>query len=180
LQHFSGNQFSAWDCCAASGGKTILLHDHFPSAKLTATDIRENILINLRNRLKRAGIRSYQAFVADLVGKSFLSQKFDVIICDAPCSGSGTWGRTPEQLHFFTREKIDHYAGLQKKIALNASRSLKPGGYFLYITCSVFYLENEDVVAYLQQNSGLKLVVQQYHTGYDKKGDTLFTALFTA
>jgi 16S rRNA (cytosine967-C5)-methyltransferase len=180
VQHFTAHQFSAWDCCAASGGKTILLHDHFPSAKLTATDIRGSILMNLRNRLKRASIRSFHAFVADLSGKALVQQKFDVIICDAPCSGSGTWGRTPEQLCYFPKEKIDYYANLQKKIAVNASHSLKPGGYFLYITCSVFYRENEDVAEYLQQETGLKLVVQQYHIGYDKNGDTLFTALFTA
>lgn len=175
------HQFSAWDCCAASGGKTILLHDTYPKAKLTVSDIRESILVNLKNRLKRAGITSYRSVVADVSSSGFsLPQKFDVIICDAPCSGSGTWGRTPEQLTFFQREKIEHYALLQKKIALNASRSLKDGGFFLYITCSVFQRENEDVVNYLQQNSQMQVLSQQYFKGYRTRGDTLFTALFTA
>ncbi len=183
LQHQTPNlkpQTSVWDCCAASGGKTILFHDAYPKAKLTVSDIRESILVNLRNRLKRAGIASYHSFVADVSSPHFsLPQKFDVIICDAPCSGSGTWGRTPEQLLFFKPEKIEHYASLQTKIVHNASRSLKEGGLFLYITCSVFHRENEDVVRYLQQNSQLKMLSQQYFKGYDKKGDTLFAALFT-
>jgi 16S rRNA (cytosine967-C5)-methyltransferase len=174
-------QTSLWDCCAASGGKTILFHDAYPEAKLTVSDIRESILVNLRNRLKRAGISSYQSFVADVSSPGFsLPQKFDVIICDAPCSGSGTWARTPEQLQFFKKERIEHYAALQKSIALNASKSLWQKGFFLYITCSVFRKENEEVVQYLQQNTGLQVLSQTYFKGYDKKGDTLFAALFTA
>ena len=181
VQHYSGKRFSAWDCCAASGGKTILLHDHYPSASLTATDIRQSILVNLRSRLKRAGLPTVKSFVADVAAPQFsMAQTFDVIICDAPCSGSGTWSRTPEQLLFFRAGKIEDYAALQKKVAYNASRCLKPGGFFLYITCSVFYRENEDVVAYLQQAAGLRLISQEYLIGYDKKGDTLFAALFTA
>lgn len=182
LQHQTPNpkpQTSFWDCCAASGGKTILVHDTFPGARITASDIRESILLNLRNRLKRAGVVSYKSFVADVSAPQFLlPQKFDVVICDAPCSGSGTWARTPEQTIFFSAEKIEHYASLQKAIARNASKSLRPKGVFLYITCSVFKKENEDVVEYLQRE-GLQLVSQQYFKGYEKKGDTLFAALFT-
>lgn len=171
---------TAWDCCAASGGKTILLHDTYPRLRIMASDIRESILLNLRNRLKRANVNAYRTFVADVSSPLFsLQEKFDIILCDAPCSGSGTWGRTPEQLSFFPHEKIDSYADLQKRIALHASKYLKPQGYFLYITCSVFRKENEDVVAYLQRHAGVEVLSQQYFTGYEKKGDTLFAALFT-
>jgi 16S rRNA (cytosine967-C5)-methyltransferase len=170
---------SSWDCCAASGGKTILLHDHFPKVQLTVSDIRESILHNLRSRFKRAGIQQYRSFVADISSSQFsLNKKFDVIICDAPCSGSGTWGRTPEQLTFFEKKKIDHYAGLQKSIALNASKCLKEGGSFLYITCSVFAKENEEVVDHISEKTSLRLVKQQYFKGYTEKADTLFVALF--
>ncbi|MDB5207562.1 MAG: Fmu (Sun) protein [Flavisolibacter sp.] len=171
--------FTCWDCCAASGGKTILLHDHFPKAHLTVSDIRESILHNLKARFKRAGIEQYQSFIADVSSSTFISkQKFDVIICDAPCSGSGTWSRTPEQLCFFQKKKIEAYASLQKKIAVNAARSLKAGGCFLYITCSVFKKENEDVADYIVQKTGMKLVKQEYFKGYADKADTLFAALF--
>lgn len=178
--HLTKTQFSAWDCCAASGGKTILLHDTFPKARITVSDIRESIILNLKNRLKRAGLTNYTSFVADVSSPQFsMSQQFDVIICDAPCSGSGTWGRTPEQLVFFNKEKIAHYAGLQLGIATNASRYLKKGGFFLYITCSVFVDENEQITERLSQTTDLQLLSQQYVKGYDKKGDTLFAALFT-
>jgi 16S rRNA (cytosine967-C5)-methyltransferase len=173
--------FQSWDCCAASGGKTILLHDIYPKAQLTVSDSRESILHNLKNRFKRAGINNYQSFVADLSSPQFsLNKKFDVIICDAPCSGSGTWSRTPEQLFYFKNEKIESYAALQKSIAFNACNFLKPRGFFVYITCSVFRKENEEVVEYIQAKSGLKLLSQEYIKGYDRKADTLYTALFTA
>lgn len=171
--------FTSWDCCAASGGKTILLQDHFPKARLTVSDVRESILHNLRSRFKRAGISHYQAFVADVASSTFISKlNFDLIICDTPCSGSGTWSRTPEQLTFFKKNKIDEYANLQKAIAINASKSLKEGGYFLYITCSVFKKENEDVVRHIAQKTNLRLIKQEYFKGYTNKADTLFTALF--
>jgi 16S rRNA (cytosine967-C5)-methyltransferase len=171
--------FISWDCCAASGGKTILLHDLFSKAQLTVSDIRESILHNLRNRFKRAGIQQYQCFVADVSSDQFRStKKYDVVICDAPCSGSGTWGRTPEQLIFFQKGKIDHYANLQTRIVVNASKSVKEGGAFIYITCSVFRKENEKVVEHILQNTALKMQEQRYIKGYNEKADTLFAALF--
>jgi 16S rRNA (cytosine967-C5)-methyltransferase len=174
-------KLSAWDCCAASGGKSILFHDHFPDSQLTVSDIRESILINLKKRFQKAGIRSSQSFVADISSERFsINKRFDLIICDAPCSGSGTWSRTPEQLHFFKKEKIDHYASLQKKIVSNASKALKKNGFLLYITCSVFKKENEEVVRFIQNKLSLQLKSMQYLKGYDKKADTLFVALFSA
>jgi 16S rRNA (cytosine967-C5)-methyltransferase len=175
-----GSKLSVWDCCAASGGKSILVHDHYPAARLTVSDVRESILINLRNRFKRAGIRGYESFVTDLSVENFSRDKqYDLVLCDAPCSGSGTWSRTPEQLYFFKREKIDEYAELQKKIVNSASRALKQGGYLLYITCSVFSKENEEVVEFIQSNLSLRLNTMQYLKGYDRKADTLFVALFS-
>ncbi|GAA4323758.1 Fmu (Sun) domain-containing protein [Flaviaesturariibacter amylovorans] len=173
-----GKKFTLWDCCAASGGKSILAWDHWSDVQLTASDIRETILHNLRQRFKRAGISNYQSFVADVAAAGFNSRRYyDAVLCDAPCSGSGTWGRTPEQLAFFPESRIAHYTDLQRRIAANAARFLKPGGYLLYSTCSVFTEENEAVVAYLQQEGGLTLRSMKYYKGYDEKADTLFAAL---
>ena len=169
-----------WDCCAASGGKSILFYDHYPQTELSVSDIRESILINLQNRFKRAGIKNYHSFIADISSENYLPKKnFDLVICDAPCSGSGTWSRTPEQLCFFEKNKIETYASLQKRISLNAVKALKKNGYFLYITCSVFIKENEEVVEFLKNNTSLQLKAMQYLKGYDQKADTLFTALFS-
>lgn len=172
--------FTAWDCCAASGGKSILLHDSYPNAQLTVSDVRQSILHNLKVRFERAGIEDYLSGVLDVSSPEFsMRQQFDLVLCDAPCSGSGTWVRTPEQLYFFKASQIEHYSSLQKRIALNTSKQVKKGGYFLYITCSVFEKENEQVVTYIKENTALQLVTMRYYKGYDRKADTLFAALFT-
>ncbi len=170
---------TGWDCCAASGGKSILLHDAFPSIALTVSDIRKNILVNLKNRFQRAGISQYHAFVGDLSAPDFqYKNKFDLVLCDAPCSGSGTWSRTPEQLYLFEQGKITYYSNLQKAIVSNAVKSLKPAAYFLYCTCSVFKEENEEVVNFIRQHLSLTLLSMDYFKGYTAKADTLFAALF--
>jgi 16S rRNA (cytosine967-C5)-methyltransferase len=175
----SSSKYTLWDCCAASGGKSILAIDRFPRVQLTVSDIRDSILNNLRTRFRDAGIRNYRAFTSDVAASTFaFAHQFDVVLCDAPCSGSGTWGRTPEQLQYFEEAQIAYYASLQRRIAVNAIQQVKKGGYFLYITCSVFSAENEENVSFLQKASGLTLLSTRYYKGYEMKADTLFTALF--
>ena len=175
------DKLSIWDCCAASGGKSLLAYDLFSKIELTVSDVRQTILHNLQARFKRAGISHYKSFVADVGSPKFsANSKYDIVICDAPCSGAGTWSRTPEQLYYFKEEKIAYYADLQKRIALNASKAVKTGGYFVYITCSVFRKENEEVAQYLKENAGLQLQSLHYYKGYTTKADTLFVALFKA
>ena len=174
-------KMSVWDCCAASGGKSILLFDQMRgNIQLTVSDIRENILHNLRQRLQEAKLPLYNSIKADLLQgiPSGMTTLFDMIICDVPCSGSGTWSRTPEQLAFFKPEVIASFAEKQKKIASNVIAALKPGGMMYYITCSVFKEENEGVVMHLQQGLPLQLLHKQYLKGYENRADTLFVALF--
>lgn len=174
------SSIKAWDCCAASGGKSLLLWDTFPKVHLTVSDVRSSILRNLHERFATAGIKGYDSFVMDVSAPQFtLSKTFDFVLCDAPCTGSGTWSRTPEYLSFFNEEKIKYYSDIQKWIGLNASKSVRKGGLFLYITCSVFREENEDVAAYLAKETSMKLVSETYFKGWDKKADTLFAALFS-
>jgi len=171
---------SAWDCCAASGGKSILLKDTFPDVQLTVSDVRSSILHNLHARFQAAGITDYKSFRADVSAPQFsITPQFDLVVCDAPCSGSGTWSRAPENLSFFTEEKLSHYSNLQKWIVLNAAKGVKKGGAFLYITCSVFKAENEEIAAHIQKNTELTLQQMVYFKGYQRNGDTLFAALFT-
>ena len=169
-----------WDACAASGGKSILAFDIFKQPDLTVSDIRQSILFNLEKRFTTSGIKSYNSFVGDLSSPTFnhRNSAFDIIITDVPCSGSGTWSRTPEQLYYFEPKQIDKYSDLQKKIVSNAIPYLKPGGFLLYCTCSVFKKENEEVVAFIQQQHSLQLKQSALLTGYTMKADTLFGALF--
>ncbi len=166
-----------WDCCAASGGKSILAYDVLKNIELTVSDKRKNILENLHKRFAKAGIKNYKPFVLDLSLPVSLEDAFDFIIADVPCSGSGTWARTPEQLTFFRKNEIEKYASLQKKIIKNTVMNLKQDGYYLYITCSVFKKENEENVAFIREKFQLNLLKMEYLKGYEMQADTLFAAL---
>lgn len=184
---------TAWDCCAASGGKSILLYDVLKrNVELTVSDIRLTILLNLHQRFTKAGIKNYNYFIADLNTPGFqfppLTTKgtqasvpfnnYQLIVCDAPCTGSGTWSRTPENLFHFKTSVIDDFAERQKKIVANVIPYLQKDGLFFYITCSVFKKENEEVAAFIQEEFKLQLLHMELFKGYDKKADSMFVAVF--
>ncbi|HJU45559.1 MAG TPA: hypothetical protein VJ647_02195 [Chitinophagaceae bacterium] len=171
---------SLWDCCAASGGKSIMAYDLLDKIELTVSDIRPSILHNLKERFKRAGIKSYRSFIADLTRPDIQlpDAQYDLIIADVPCSGSGTWARTPEQLYFFKEEKIAHYTTLQRAIVSKVIPALKPGGTLLYITCSVFQQENEQAAELIKNNFGLHPDIMELIKGYNNKADSMFVARF--
>jgi 16S rRNA (cytosine967-C5)-methyltransferase len=189
VQDFSSQQTAAffkpqkweswWDACAASGGKSLLLYGLEPTVKLVVSDIRESILSNLDERFQQAGLRKYQVKLLDLTQNpdSVLHDYvFDGIILDAPCSGSGTWGRTPEMIGQFDAGKIEFFQRLQKSIVRNVVKYLKPGKPLIYITCSAFKAENEEVVGFMVRELGLKVEEQSILKGYENKGDTMFVA----
>ncbi|MCQ6958175.1 RsmB/NOP family class I SAM-dependent RNA methyltransferase [Mucilaginibacter aquariorum] len=170
---------SWWDACAASGGKSLLLHSLQPDIKLVVSDIRESILSNLDERFQQAGLRKYQKKVMDLTENNeqlLYNYEFDGIILDAPCSGSGTWGRTPEMISQFEIHKTDFFKRLQQAIVRNVAKHLKPGKPLIYITCSAFKAENEDAVNFITKELGLKLEEMKVLTGYENKADTMFVA----
>jgi len=178
--YFKPNKWDQWwDACAASGGKSLLLHEMEPDIKLVVSDIRESILANLDERFQQAGLRKYQKKLLDLTqnpDQEMHDYAFDGIILDAPCSGSGTWGRTPEMIAQFHPSKIEFFQRLQKSIASNVAKFIKSGKPIIYITCSAFKGENEDVVNFLVKELGLKLEEQTVLTGYGNKADTMFVA----
>jgi 16S rRNA (cytosine967-C5)-methyltransferase len=174
---------SWWDACAASGGKSLLLHSIEPDIKLVVSDIRESILANLDERFQQAGLRKYQKKLLDLTQNNdqvLHNYVFDGIILDAPCSGAGTWGRTPEMISQFDIHRTDFFKRLQQNIVRNVAKYLKPGKPLIYITCSAFKAENEDVVNFIAKELGLKLQQMQVLKGYERKADTMFVARMIA
>ena len=166
-----------WDACAASGGKSILIKDYIPNAQLHVSDIRENILFNCEKRLKEAGIQPASVQVVDITLPFAIKKQFDFIFADLPCSGTGTWGRTPENLVGFTEKQLEIFTTLQSKMLYHLTPALKVGGYLLAATCSVYKNENEDQIQKLMATNKFKLIQQQYFIGYEKQADTLFGAL---
>ena len=169
-----------WDACSGAGGKSLLLLDTTPGVELLVSDVRNSILRNLDERFDAAGIQAYyRRKIIDLTQNTtpiLGDTSFDGIILDAPCSGSGTWARTPEQIAAFDESAIATFANLQRRIAGQVITHLKPGKPLIYITCSVFAAENEETVSYLQQQYGLEIADQALLTGYQRQSDTLFVA----
>lgn len=190
LAYPPGQAISIWDCCAASGGKSILAKDIIGNIDLTVSDVRESILINLKKRFAVAGINRYDSTILDLskthstltthhLPTGQAGSPFDLLLADLPCTGSGTWGRTPEQLYFFQTSAIEKYSDLQKKIVMNILPHLKDTGKLLYTTCSVFKKENEHIVDFMLEQFPLKIERMEVLKGYDKKADTMFAALLS-
>lgn len=178
-----------WDCCAGSGGKSLALLDRGVKLNLFLSDKRDTIMENLHSRFKNAGYKNYAHKTLDILkAKPDFFQKgeeqipvtesfFDEIICDVPCSGSGTWGRTPEIWSFFKTSEIDRFAKWQRSLLDQAWPYLKPGGSIWYLTCSVFRLENEDVVArFCGKHPDAKIVFQEYVNELATGGDCLYIA----
>lgn len=170
-----------WDACAASGGKSILTYDLYPDLDITVSDIRQSILQNLRRRFAQAGIKKYQPFLADLTRTNppDAAANADLILADVPCTGSGTWSRTPEELYFFDPKKISQYADIQRKIISHIAPRLSPGACLVYSTCSVFKKENEEMAALIGDTPGLQQDKMENIKGYDQRADTMFAARFT-
>lgn len=175
---------SWWDVCAGGGGKSLFLKDTSPSIRLLASDVRPGALRALEERFKSLGVKPPQTRIVDASDAAAIisqmgAERFDSVVCDVPCSGSGTWARTPEMRHFFREESLLELTTLQTKIALNSLRALKPGGRFIYITCSVFWEENEGVVEkILARNPALQLKEMGLQNGIPHKADSLFVAVF--
>ncbi len=167
-----------WDACAASGGKSLQLLEKQNDIKLLATDVRSAILENYRERLQRAGYTPEIA-VADLTKDDFHPEKaFDAIIADVPCSGSGTWSRTPEMCTGFIEADVkQRFIPLQRQIISRLISRLKSGGTLYFITCSVFFAENEENIHWLVDAFDMKLVRNVYLKGMDQRADSMFLAV---
>jgi len=169
-----------WDACAGAGGKSLMLLDECPDIDLWVSDLRPGILRNLDERFRRADVRTpYRSKVLDLTGRipnRLQKASFDGILLDAPCSGSGTWSRTPEMTAAFSSEKLSGCSELQRKIAANLVPCLKPGGVLVYVTCSVFEAENEEIVRFLESEHGLSVEKTETIRGYGERAESMFVA----
>jgi len=176
FKHLNKQDMKVWDCCAASGGKSILLYDYFNGIHITATDVRQSIIMNLKDRFRKAGITRFNTSVAD--ASIMQDNHYDLVIADAPCTGSGTWSRTPEYLTYFKTEQIKEFAELQKRILTNVATQVKSGGFLIYITCSALKQENEEVVKeVMAKHKDLQLIEHKVLEGYNQKADTMFATI---
>ena len=137
------------DLCAGGGGKALALSAQMANTgQVFAYDSDARRLAPIHDRLRRAGARNVQVRspaagegVADLEGR------MDVVLVDAPCSGTGTWRRRPDAKWRLTEAQLRTRMAEQDALLAEAARYVKPGGALVYATCSVLMEENEDRVA---------------------------------
>lgn len=134
------------DCCAAPGGKMLVLRQNNPDAQLLACDDNATRLASMRQRLAGSLDGEHTEFrVADAAKLAHVGP-FDRVLCDVPCSGTGTLARNPEIRHRLRLEDLTRQASRQRAILSNGLHLLAPGGRLLYSTCSLEREENEFVV----------------------------------
>ena len=134
-----------WDCCAAPGGKTLVLAQRLAQAELLATDVSPKRLKALGERLVEAGSTA-KTLESDAVALDAEHGAFDLILCDVPCSGTGTLARNPEIRHSLEEAEFVRQAKRQREILAAAARRMAIGGRLVYSTCSLEAEENERVV----------------------------------
>jgi 16S rRNA (cytosine967-C5)-methyltransferase len=135
-----------WDCCAAPGGKTLVLAARHPEAELVASDVNPRRLKGMVDRLK-VGAPQVRTIEADAMKLPADEGLFDLILCDVPCSGTGTLSRNPEIKERLQPAELGRQAVRQREILTGALGRLAPGGSLVYSTCSLEPEENEEVVA---------------------------------
>lgn len=141
------------DYCAGAGGKTLALAAAMENrGQIFAHDSEKQRLAPIFDRLRRAGARNVQA-VAGEGALAPLAGRMDLVLVDAPCTGSGTWRRRPDAKWRLTERQLGVRTGEQAAILDAAAGYVKPGGRLVYVTCSIFPAENgRQIEAFLARN----------------------------
>ena len=189
-----------WDVCAGAGGKCIHLLSRYPNLLFYTSDIRPQILRNLKKRMVLYGLPQpptavlNMALPQDVLHFNILNEKqksihalyknpianpyFDALLIDVPCTGSGVWRRNPEHLSRFNEHAVKEYIIKQRNIVTHSLPFLKPGGTLYYITCSVFKAENEEQSLYFENTLGLQKKSETYFDSVSIGGDILFLSVW--
>ena len=144
------------DYCAGGGGKTLALAQSMEGqGTLVACDVVQKRLDNIRPRLARAGVEADLRLIGQNGGGvEDLNGKADLVFVDAPCTGSGTWRRRPEDAWRLKADEVERLHALQVRILSQAAQLVKPGGRLVYVTCSMLSRENEAATAAFETTHG--------------------------
>lgn len=158
------------DYCAGGGGKALAFADR--GGRVTAHDIAPRRMADIPARAARAGVEIAVRGPRDLSSEA----RFDIVFCDAPCSGSGTWRRTPDAKWRLTRAALTELHEAQRAALRGALRHVAEGGQLIYATCSVLRPENEGIVQGLLDEAPHVRLEQSALRRPDAEGDGFFFA----
>ncbi len=148
------------DLCAAPGGKSTALAQKLEGqGLLVANEISPSRAKILRENLERWGVANAIVTNCDSFALSArFPGFFDAILVDAPCSGEGMFRKSEDAIKYWSQENVDLCADRQREILTEAVKMLKPGGYLLYSTCTFSPEEDEEIVSWLLDEYGFKLL----------------------
>ncbi|KAF0675866.1 RsmB/NOP family class I SAM-dependent RNA methyltransferase [Profundibacterium mesophilum] len=162
------------DYCAGGGGKTLAMAPRTGGA-LHAHDIAPARMADLPERAARAGVEVTLHDPRSIGGQG----RFDLVLADAPCSGSGSWRRAPEAKWTLTESRLRALEAMQDEVLHDAAAHVASGGRLAYATCSMLRSENEDRIdTFLERNGGWTLGKQVRFDPLDG-GDGFFLAILT-
>jgi len=140
------------DFCSGAGGKTLALAATMENkGNILAWDTEPTRLKQMSLRLSRAGVNNVQPRLLKSKRDPFIKRHkgtADWVLADVPCSGTGTWRRSPDLKWRTTQNDLKEVLSLQQSIMENAAQCVKPGGCLVYATCSILSCENEEQVAW--------------------------------
>ena len=163
------------DACAGAGGKSLHIAALMQNkGYILSMDIHQHKLDTLKKRAKRAGVHTLETrFIKNSKTIKRLKDKFDRVLLDVPCSGTGVLRRNPDAKWHLQEESIDNLVSLQGEILQRYSQMCKPGGRLVYATCSVLPSENQQqIINFLANNPEYRLVEERsllpgYTSDYD-------------
>ena len=136
------------DICSGAGGKSLILADIMKNkGRILSLDTNKKKLLNAGLRLKRAGVHNVERrLVKPNWNVTGLEKKFDLVLIDAPCSGIGTWSRSPDSKFSFSPKKLQELINIQAELLLKGSLMVAPGGKLAYVVCSFLPEEGVDQI----------------------------------
>lgn len=163
------------DMCAGAGGKSLHLSAVMNNkGKIYATDVDESRLARLEERMKKSGAKNIKLIDYQDIGK----YPYDVILIDAPCSGTGTWKRQPDAKWKISEEFVKKNRDAQIEILNKASSIIKVSGKIVFITCSVLKDEGErQIEKFLESNHNFILQKSYRSDCFHKDEDGFYMAL---
>ena len=167
------------DACAGAGGKTLHLATQMQNkGQILAYDIYPSKIAELRKRAKRNGIKNLtESGIIDVRIIKKNHEKADILLLDAPCSSLGTLRRNPGLKWELNSDKIKQINVIQRDILDTYESMLKPGGYLIYVTCSILPMENQLIVKnFLSTHKNYTFVEDKTILPSKSKGDGFYMA----